>query len=306
MMTGRLYIDGKDVYTDFGLAVAMGGYNDLAAFPPLKTVKSNDWQEEDGIEADLSAPVLNTRDVSIKFIVWSSNKDGLGALIDLLSDKAYHTFYCATLRRKYRLRLVSHPNLEWALRLGFATLKFADDFPMDGYTYQPPVSGIAPYGDYSLDDKLLTDYGVRVLQGSLASIDKSPEVKRNLLRNINTHSGAIYDDARVTYKSKEVQIKCLMRAATIEEFWRNHDALLYDLVRPDERRLFVDARGVEYPCHYKSCKTDDFANDDGRVWWQFTLTLVFTHYRLKGKRPALRLVSEGALRLMSNGNLRLT
>ena len=306
MMTGRLYIDGKDVYADFGLWVVEGGYNDIVAFPPLKTVKSNDWQEEDGIEADLSAPVLNTRDVSIKFVVWGGNKDGLGALIDLLSDKAYHTFYCATLRRKYRLRLVSHPNLEWAVRLGFTTLKFADDFPLDDYTYQPPVSGIKPYGDYSLDDKLLTDYGVRVLQGSIASIDKSPEVKKNLLRNIGTQSGAIYDDARVTYKSKEVQIKCLMRAATIEEFWRNHDALLYDLVRPDERRLFVDARGVEYPCHYKSCKTDDFANDDGRVWWQFTLTLVFTHYRLKGKRPALRLVSEGALRLTSNGNLRLT
>ena len=305
MMTGRLYIDGKDVYADFGLGVVEGGYNDIVAFPPLKTVKSNDWQEEDGIEADLSAPVLNTRDVSIKFVVWGGNKDGLGALIDLLSDKAYHTFYCATLRRKYRLRLVSHPNLEWAVRLGFTTLKFADDFPLDDYTYQPPVSGIKPYGDYSLDDKLLTDYGVRVLQGSLASIDKSPEVKKNLLRNIGTQSGAIYDDARVTYKSKEVQINCLMRAANIEEFWRNHDALLYDLIRPDERRLFVDARGVEYPCHYKNCKTTEFYGD-GEVWWKFTLTLVFTHYRLKGKRPALRFVSNGTLRLMANGNLRLT
>lgn len=305
MMTGRLYIDGKDIYTNFGLCVAEGGNNDIVAFPPLKAVKSNDWQEEDGIEADLSSPVLNTRDISIKFVVWGSNKDGLGALIDLLSDKAYHTFYSATLRRKFRLRLVSHPNLEWATRLGFTTLKFADDFPLDGYTYQPPVSSIAPYGDYSLDDKRLTDYGVRVLQGSLASIDKSPEVKKNLLRNIGTQSGAIYDDARVTYKSKEVTINCLMRADSIEEFWRNHDALLYDLVRPDERRLFVDARGVEYPCHYKSCKTTEFYND-GEVWWKFSLTLVFTRYRLKGKRPALRLVSDGALRLMSNGNLRLT
>ena len=305
MMTGRLYIDGKDIYTDFGLVVLEGGYNDLVAFPPLKTVQSNDWQEEDGIEADLSAPVLNTREVSIKFVT-HGGKQGLGALIDLLSDKAYHTFYCGTMRRRWRMRLVSHPNLEWAMRLGFTTLKFAEDFPLDGYTYQPPVSGIAPYGDYAIDDKLLTDYGVRVLKGSLASIDKSPEVKKNLLRNIGTQSGAEYDDARVTYKSKEVTINCLMRAANMEEFWRNHDALLYDLIRPDERRLFVDARGVECPCHYKSCKTAEFYPQEGRIWWRFSLTLVFTHYRLKGKRPAFRLISNGAVRLMGNGNSRLT
>ena len=187
MMTGQLYIDGKDIYTDFGLCVT-GGYNDVVAFPPLKSVKSNEWQEEDGVEADLSSPVLNTRDISLKFVVWGSNKDGLGALIDLLSDKAYHTFYSASLHRKFRLRLVSHPNLEWATRFGFTTLKFADDFPLDGYTYQPPVSNITSYGDYAIDDKLLTDYGVRVLKGALASIDKSPEVKKNLLRNIRTQS----------------------------------------------------------------------------------------------------------------------
>lgn len=304
MMTGRLYIDGKDVYTDFGIAVVESGYNEIVAFPPLKTVKSNDWQEFDGIEADLSAPVLNTRDISIKFAVWGDNVN-LGALADLLADKAYHTFHCRSIGRKYRLRLVSQPNLEWAYRLGFATFRFADDFPLDGYTYLSPTSNISNYGDYAIDDKQLTDYGVRVLQGSLAEIDKSPDVKPNLLRNIGTQSGAAYDNARVTFKSKEVKINCLMRADNINEFWRNHDALLYDLIRPDERRLYVDARGVEYPCHYKSCQTQEFYAD-GKIWWKFTLTLVFTSYRLKGNRHALRLVSDTSLRLMGNGYFRLT
>jgi hypothetical protein len=304
MMTGRLYIDGKDVYTDFGIAVVESGYNELVAFPPLKTVKSNDWQEFDGIEADLSAPVLNTRDISIKFAVWGDNVK-LGALADLLADKAYHTFHCRSIGRKYRLRLVSQPNLEWACRLGFATFRFADDFPLDGYTHLSPTSNITNYGDYAIDDKQLTDYGVRVLQGSLAEIDKSPDIKPNLLRNIGTQSGAAYDNARVTFKSKEVKINCLMRADNINEFWRNHDALLYDLVRPDERRLYVDARGVEYPCHYKSCQTQEFYAD-GKIWWKFTLTLVFTSYRLKGNRHALRLVSDTSLRLMGNGYFRLT
>lgn len=304
MMTGRLYIDGKDIYTEFGVAVVEGGYNELVSYPPLKEVTTNDWQEEDGIEADLSAPVLNTRELTINFVAMRG-VEGLGALADLLSDMAYHTFYHGRMNRKYRLRLVKQPNLQWSLQLGFVGFRFADDFPMEGYSYQPPVSTVSAYGDYTLDDRLLTDYGVRVLQGTLASIDKSPDVKPNLLRNIKTRAGAIYDNSRVTFKSKEVQVNCLMRAETMEEFWRNYDALLYDLTRPNERSLFVEVRGRKFPCYYKSCKTVKFYYT-GKIWWEFTLTLVFTSYRLKGKRPALRFVSDGGLRLLQNGNFKLT
>lgn len=67
MMSGRLYIDGVDVYKQYGVYVSDNGWNELVAMPPLKTVDSNDWQEEDGIEADLSSPVLNTREVNITF-----------------------------------------------------------------------------------------------------------------------------------------------------------------------------------------------------------------------------------------------
>ena len=63
MMEGRLFIDGGDAYLQYGAYVVNGGWNELVAYPPLKPVESNDWQEEDGIEADLSAPVLDTREV---------------------------------------------------------------------------------------------------------------------------------------------------------------------------------------------------------------------------------------------------
>ena len=58
MLTGRLYIDGHDAYKKWGVYVVSGGWNELVAFPPLKSVESNDWQEEDGIEADASGGVL--------------------------------------------------------------------------------------------------------------------------------------------------------------------------------------------------------------------------------------------------------
>ena len=66
-MINRLFIDGNDAYLQYGVYVTSGGFNELVAFPPLKSVDSNDWQEEDGEEADLSAPVLNTREIQVKF-----------------------------------------------------------------------------------------------------------------------------------------------------------------------------------------------------------------------------------------------
>lgn len=274
MLTGRLYIDGNDAFSSYGVYVVEGGWNELIAFAPLKSVESNDWQEEDGIEADLSAPVLNTREVQLK-VAFSGLFSRFFTLLELLSDGAYHTFECAYIGRTYRLRLVSQPNLSAARTLGTATLKLADDFPLSGYTYVAPESSVRPYGDYTFDDVRLTDYGVRVLEGTLDEVRKSPNVKKNLLRNIDTQTGAVYDGRNVTYSKKDVKVYCLMRAETLTELWRNYDALLYDLIRPGEHTLGVDDLEQEFSFYYKSCSVSEFYPDD-KIWLEFTLTLTFT------------------------------
>lgn len=274
-MIGRLFIDGNDTYLKYGVYVVSGGWNELVAFPPLKSVDSNDWNEEDGIEADLSSPVLNTREVSIKFAFGGLFSRYI-SFIELLSDGAYHEFDCAYIKRKYRLRMTQQPNLELVKLLGLATIKFSDDFPLGGYTYKEPKSGIMQSGDYALDGSLFTKYGCRVLQGSLAEVTKPAAVKQNLLRNISTKSGAIYDGLNVFFKSKDVKLSCLMRAESLEELWRNYDALLYDLIRPDERWLSVNELEQDFPCYYKSCSVSDFY-PDGKIWLEFDLTLTFTH-----------------------------
>ena len=67
MMTGKTYLDGIDIYTTFGIYVTEGGYNGLATYPPLKKPEINDWQEYNGIEVDLTAPELDTREFQINF-----------------------------------------------------------------------------------------------------------------------------------------------------------------------------------------------------------------------------------------------
>lgn len=73
-----------------------------------------------------------------------------------------------------------------------------------------------------------------------------------------------------------------MRAETLDELWRNYDALLYDLIRPDERLLEVNDLEQTFPCHYKSASVSEFY-PDGKIWLQFVLTLTFTHsFRIDG------------------------
>lgn len=281
MMTGRLYIDGHDAYLQWGVYVVLGGWNDAIAYAPLKTVEYNDWQEEDGIEADLSNPKLNTKEISLNF-AYAGLYSRFIEFVNLLADGAYHEFNCVHIRRQFTLRMTQMPNLDHAATLGFVSIKFSNDFPLKGYSYRQPSSSVTRAEDYLIDGVPFTDYGCRILKGSLSEVMKSAAVKPNLLRNISTQPGAIYDGAVVTFKSKDVKLNCLMRADTLDELWRNYDALLFDLIRPDERLLEVSEFEQTFPCFYKSASVSEFYPED-KIWLAFTITLTFTHsFRLEG------------------------
>ena len=279
-MNERLYIDGMDAYQAWGVYVTAQGWNELLAYPPLKKVTSNSWQEEDGIEADLSDPKLDTREVAVQF-AYSVTLEAFLEFVAHLSDGAYHEFYIVSLDRAYTLRLSQTSNMSILKGsaaqgdIGKVTLKFHDDFPLDGYTYRAPQSGLARCDDYLVDGKPFTDYGVRILKGTLAEVLKPAAVKANLTRNIASKAGATYDWANVTFKEKDVKLACLMRADNLAELWRNYDALLYDLTRPEERILAVDALEQSFPCHYKKASVQQFY-PTGKIWLRFDLTVTFT------------------------------
>lgn len=277
MKKGTLYIDGKDAWEEYGVYVTEDGWNAIIAYPPLKTPTSNDWQEYAGKEVDLSAPVLNTREVEIAFGVHGLYSQ-LSSLVVALSDGAYHTLRSEFLGgREWKVRVVSFSNLSEAVTMGTMKVKVADDFPERHRGGQGPESSVAEYDDYELDGLPFTWWGVRVLEGTLDELKTPPAVKKNLLRNIATQSGAIYDaDGGVTFDTKDAKVYCLLRAKTFEELWRNYDALLYDLTKPEERSIWVRDLELDFPCYYKSCSVTDFFPDEGKLWLQFTLTMTLT------------------------------
>ncbi|MCM1176696.1 MAG: hypothetical protein NC308_09670 [Clostridium sp.] len=282
-MTGKFYIDNVDAYEAYGICMTEGSYKSLMTWPALKAVAFNDWHENDGIEPDLSNPVLDTRVISLNFST-SGGREKFKEFMELLgtasctdaeknTTTAYHDFYIEELGRHWKLRMTAHPSLAVAGNLHVLTVSFADDFPLHDYEYVMPESTVNPSDECLLDGRKLTDYGVRILEGTLSGLMKQPSVKPNLLRNIKSLPGAIYDDGgEVILQSMDTTLNCLLRAGSTTEVWRNYDALLYDLIRPGKRTLSVRASGKEYLCFYKSSSVSEFAAL-GKIWLKFSITI---------------------------------
>ena len=274
--SGRLYIDREDVWDETLVCTAFGGFNELIAFPPLKTPPANDWQEELGFDPDLSAPVLDTREVTLRLS--ATYEDDYYYTLGMLRMNPVVEVRAPSIGRSWSLRFVALTDSAHSSTFG---LKFADDTPMQGYTYLPPnaekerewILSTSRRDDFVITEspeRSFADYGARVLGDVVDEMERRNEVKTGLLRKFSTKPGAFYDKAALFFeKGGDRQVRLLMRADTLAELWRNYDALLFDLIRPGARRY------KEVPFYYSSCRVDKFIPDEPRPWLQFTLTLTF-------------------------------
>lgn len=274
-LTGALYIDGYDAYTRFGVTVAQYGLGKLIQMAPLKAPKQTEWPEENGTEYDLSTPQLECKSVPIDFNLM--NIDFAEDLFELLMDGSYHTFEFTELKKTYRLRLLSNGKFQSLIRLGVLSLTFSDDFPEIPQGSQEEVYANEIWQEgYELDDNSFAKFGIWVLQGTDSNIRKMANTKENLKVTLDSHSGAIYDDLKAYYKSKDVQLNLLINALSIEDFWKRYNALFAMLLKPETRILFYEDLIEEYECFYKNCSVSKFdLLQNGKVWCEFSVTLTF-------------------------------
>lgn len=269
-MDSLVYIDGIDALATYGLRLGDGSLASLIQWAELKDVYANDWHEEDGIEPDLTNPVLDTRKCTLSF-VGNATTAQVDEFIALWSNGAYHVL-TTNVGFRYRLRLVSNDSLKWENGLCIAKFTFADDFPLDGYTFKRPWSTIASDRNYIVDFTPLSTYGVSVLAGINSELLKFPETKENLMRSFDNVPGATYDSTEVHFKAREVRIPCLMRAATLEEFKTNYNALLYNLTQPGEHTFIATAFLKRYTFHYVSQNVRR-AYLTGKLWVEFDIVI---------------------------------
>lgn len=283
-MEGKVYIDGIDIYTSFGAYVTKGGYNGLLSFPATKNIYENDWFEEDGIEPDLSSLQLDQKKFQMSF-AFNRGIDGIEGFYELLMSKPYHDFNFAVLGLEMPLKLIGTNSLDYAKSLSFLTITLADDAPyfVDDNATEP--SGLATDIRYTIDGEPFTNWGVRILKGSLNNLLKRGDAKIGMERNISILNGVIGDNGvvNVKTKSKSISLVCLLIARNISDALVNYYALLYTLVYKKHskgktkecvRTLCFDEYAKEIDCYYKSSNVTAFHKDKDKVWIQFTLTFV--------------------------------
>lgn len=290
-MIGAFYIDDIDIYARYGIAITKGGYNGLLAFPALKDPETNDWPEEDGVEADLETPTLEAKEVTVSF---ASGQPDAGDFIFMISQPGYHTLRITELGKEWRLRLLTQTAGKDYSRAVAFSLRFADDFPDRSDNYAPASgSGLPlPVSEYEIDDVPLSEYGIEIT-GGWDDLLKSPTVKQNLTRSFATSDGRLYDAGRVVFNSKETTLKCCLSAVSLAQFWECYTAFFNDLIQPGERRLYWDYTCEEYPCYYKKSSAFKVLSLSDRIVVEFNLTLVFTVFRI-GETEYLLASEEGA------------
>lgn len=284
-MTGIILVDGVNIFTEYGVFVTTNGYNGLLSFPPLKTPNFVDWAERDGIEVDLSNPVLDSKTFQIAFSATANNSD-IGGLMVLLENQSYHTISFQDLNISKILRLVSGVSYTGFLGgIRFFDLEFADDFPIDNTIYRThSISTVVPLQGYALDGIDMSRYGIFILEGTQAEMLKSPAIKQQQTVNIQSLPGLIYDGGIApVYKQKDVKLNLLMKCTNVAQFHTNWNGLIYKLITPGLKHLSANSLGMIYPknlCHYKNSEIIEFIlRPNGQVFCQFSLTLVFTAFR---------------------------
>lgn len=286
-MKGKLFIDEKDAFSEYGVFVEQYGYKALIQAPPFKSIDSTEWDEYDGAEYDLSEPVLDSKTFAIAFCI--TDITSASDLFELLSDKAYHTFDFRELGKTFRLRLTSNGSLSSKVKLGKISLSFSDDFPTPDYAdpYPEPAVDIRQFG-YELDDINFSRFGVYILNGTDDNILRAPDVRQNLTIDMKSEAGVTYDDEIVMYRPKDVVVKMLIRANNVSTFWQRWNSLFTALIKPETRRLYINKTVEEFDCFYKKCSVSKFdILRNGRVWCEFSVTLTFTNSRPTGNYALL-------------------
>lgn len=78
-MTGELFINGKDAYTEYGMSLEDGAISALLTPPSLKEFVENESRIENGKKIIVGYPVYDARDVSLTFHIVAPTKEAFFA-----------------------------------------------------------------------------------------------------------------------------------------------------------------------------------------------------------------------------------
>lgn len=273
-MTGYCYIDGIDIYTEFGVFIEGDGYDELLSFPALKEPDKNDWPEEHGIEVDLSEPHLQAQEITIDFAIVGVVNRWRNFFV-FLSVPGYRTVNISPLGLSKTLRVSEMPGLESFVGADVFSVKFVEDAPAIPAGYPVSNADIGLTCVVSLDGKALDKYGIIITDG-LDDLERSPKLKKALTRTNSKMNGQLYDTQFVRFAEKEVTFGCCLNAVQMAGFWDLYNALFGDLLKPGLRT--IGYKGRNYQAFYRKTGNWQLHSHSGPVVCEFDLTMCFTAF----------------------------
>jgi hypothetical protein len=248
MQTGDLLIDGVDAFTQYGAYLSDGQLAALLELPKLKTPTSTEWADQDGMEYDLATPLLDSRTLSLKFHLRTT--EGFYSLIEVLQTGAYHTFNVPSIGQTYNLRLTQTGSLNVTGNLITVSLTFSEDTPAVP-TGSSASAALIPLTGITFDGTDLAYYGIQPIEGIRADVI-TPLPQREALKvtTCNTAGIALYDSQTVTQKPSTLTLPLYITAPTVTELIRRYHSLLATLLSPDLHTIVAYNHTIQ--CFYQS------------------------------------------------------
>lgn len=274
-MTGYCYIDGIDIYTEFGVFIEGDGYDGLLSFPALKEPDKNDWPEEHGIEVDLSEPGLQAQEIIIDFAIIDGRN--WRDFFIFLTSNGYREINIPPLSRSWTLRVSDMPGLEDYDGADIFSIRFVQDMPVISSGYPAANASGVLTSPVSLDGKTLDKYGIIITDG-LGDLERAPRLKKALTRTNSLLNGQLYDTAFIRYAEKEVTFGCCLNTSQMAFFWNLYGGFFGDLLKPGTRS--IGYYGKNYKAYYKKSGNWRLHSHSGEVVCEFDLTLCFTAFSI--------------------------
>lgn len=108
-MTGELYINGKDAWTEWGVNMGDGFLDAIDSFAPMKEYIENESRMEHGKRVLMVAPKVASRDLTLRFTIKGSSeadfrtkrrafeeelrKGAVDVRVPVIGDDVYHLIY---------------------------------------------------------------------------------------------------------------------------------------------------------------------------------------------------------------------
>ena len=280
----NIIIDNQDIYSEYGVTFAKNGFSGLLGIPAFKQLEITDWPDEDGIEVDLSSPLLGPHTFQLSFVYVDPEK--AMAFYEFIMGAETHVICVNALGVEMTVRCLNSGKLNCKLKaIGELSLTFVRDEVVLTQPSFPSTSKVSQRG-YYLDSVDLSSYGIWVLQGSDESLKKPAAMKENIIINSKSaagqtsmgysheEEGEIVPDVHI--KSKDVTLNLLINAPS-DKFIAGYSRFFYDLTRP-ALRTFTTPFGGPSNCYYKSSSVRILEILNGaspRIWCEFSVVLCF-------------------------------